>query len=119
MQVKKLLAILAAGALSVALATGAMAQTPPKAGGSKAQVRRTLQQITVKGKLNYLKVMGGYYIRSKPEVYKIANQNPKVLADLVKSGKMLTIVGKPHGDLLEITSIDGKPYQGVTKPKSK
>ncbi|MDD2901306.1 MAG: hypothetical protein PHU44_02600 [Syntrophales bacterium] len=118
MQDKKLPAILVAGALSLALATGVAAQAPPKASGSKAKVRQPLKQINVKGKVNYLPVMGGYYIRSKPEVYKIANQDPTILADLFKSGKTLTIVAKPHGDLLEIISIDGKPYPGVKKPKS-
>lgn len=116
---KKLLAILVAGALSLALATGAMAQAAPKAGGSKARVRQPLKQITVKGKINKMRIMGGYYIRSKPEVYKITNQNPKVLDDIFKSGKTVTIVAKPHGDYLEIISIDGQPYPGVEKPKSK
>ena len=119
MHPKKLLAILAAGVLSLALAAGAAAQAPPKASGAKAHKRQPLKQMTVKGKINHLKVMGGYYIRSKPEVYKIANQNPQVLEGIYKSGKMVTIVAKPYGDILEIISIDGKPYQGAKKPKAK
>ena len=81
-------------------------------------MRQKLSQVTVKGKINYMPVMGGYYIRSKPEVYKITNQNPAVLEGIFKSGKVVTILAKPHGDLLEIISIDGKPYVGVKKPKS-
>jgi hypothetical protein len=118
MQAKRLLAILTAGALSLALVAGVVAQTPPQKSASKAQVRQPLQRITVEGKVMHLPVMGGYYIRSQSEVYKIFNQKPTVLAALVKSGKTVSIVAKPHGDVLEIISIDGKPYQGVEKPKS-
>jgi hypothetical protein len=75
--------------------------------------------MTVEGKIKHQKAMGGYYIRSKTEVYGIANQNPKVLGELAKSGNSAVILAKPHGDLLEIISIDGKPYQGSGKPKFK
>lgn len=119
MQNQKLWAILSAGALSLALATGAVSQAPPKEGASPAPGRQPLQRLTVQGKIKHLPVMGGYYILSKPEVFKISNQNPKVLAGLVKSGKSVTIVAKPQGDVLEIISIDGKPYPGVEKPKTK
>jgi hypothetical protein len=118
MQPKKLLSILVAGALSLVLVTGAVAQPPPKVEGSKTQVRQPLKRLTVVGKVKHLQVMGGYYIRAKSEVYKIANQNPKILAGFLKSGKSVTIVAKPHGDVLEIISINGKPYPGTEKPKS-
>jgi hypothetical protein len=118
MQAKKLLAILAAGALSLALVTGVVGQTPPKASGSKAQVRQPLQRLTVEGKVKLRADKHGYYIRAKSEVYRIFNPNPKYLALLAKSGKTVTIVAKPHGDILEIISIDGQPYPGVEKPKA-
>jgi hypothetical protein len=121
MQGKRLMTILATGALALALAVGAWAQGPPPPPSKTIpapKMRQPLQRMTVKGKIKPLKG-GGYYIRSKPEVYRIFNPNPQVLAGLAKSGKTLVIVAKPHGDILEIISIDGKPYPGSEKPKSK
>lgn len=120
MQGKKMITVLAAGALGLALAAGAWAQVPPPPKTVPApKVRQPLQQLTLEGKIRYMKAMGGYYIRGKTEVYIIANQNPKVLDALVKSGKAVTIVAKPSGDILKIISIDGKSYQGMEKPAFK
>jgi hypothetical protein len=118
MHAKKLLTILAAAVLSLALATGAAGQAPPKEGASKPQGRQPLQSITVEGKVKLRADKGGYYIRGKVEVFRITNPHDKVLAALAQSGKSVTIVAKPHGDYLEIITIDGKPYPGVEKPKA-
>jgi len=121
MQGKKMIALLVAGALGLALAAGAGAQAPPPPPKTvpAPKVRQPLQQLTVEGKIRYMKAMGGYYIRGKTEVYIIANQNPQVLDALVKSGKAVTIVAKPSGDILKIISIDGKPYRGTEQPALK
>ena len=63
--------------------------------------------------------MGGYYILSPGEVYKIANQNPQVLEELTKSGRTVTIEAKSQGDLLTIEKIDGQSYLGGQAPGPK
>ena len=44
----------------------------------------------------------------------VVNPNPKLLGQLSKSGKIVTIQGRLEGgaDLLFIEKIDGKPYHG-------
>lgn len=78
--------------------------------------RQQLQQMTVQGTINKDPSMGGYYIRGVTEVFIIANQNPAVLEPLVKSGKSVTIIAKPNGDILTIEKLDGKPYTGTQEP---
>jgi hypothetical protein len=73
-------------------------------------------KMTIQGKILKDKSMGGYYIRGVTEVYIIANQNPKVMEPLVKSGKTITIVAKPNGDIMTIEKLDGKPYTGKQEP---
>jgi hypothetical protein len=86
---------------------------------AKAPAKAPLKQMTLQGTINKDKSMGGYYIRGVTEVFIIANQNPEVLDPLVKSGKSVTIVAKPNGDLLTIEKLDGKPYSGKQEPKFK
>ena len=72
--------------------------------------------ITVKGKIEYMERLGGYFVHGlEPggELF-IVNQDPKVLGDLVKSGKTLTIEGRivRGAEYLFIDKIDGQPYHG-------
>ncbi len=72
--------------------------------------------ITVKGKIEYMERLGGYFVHGlEPggELF-IVNQDPKVLGDLMKSGKTLTIEGRiiRGAEYLFIEKIDGKPYTG-------
>jgi hypothetical protein len=102
-----------AGLSSAALAQGT-GQT-----SERAKPAAQMQKLTVVGKIAQEQAMGGYYIQGEkpPEVYRIVNQNPKVLDNYVKSGKSVTIeAGVVMGDNLSIEKIDGKKYQeGQTK----
>ncbi len=72
--------------------------------------------ITVKGKLGYMKALGGYFVRSEIPAgeFIIVNHDDKLLEDLFKSGKEVTIEGRfPMGaEHLFIEKIDGQPYTG-------
>ncbi len=106
-------------ALTIFPAGPGLAQGPGTKETSPApQAPQTLQKIIVQGKIAYMEAMGGYYIQGeKPhEVFTIANQNPKVLGRLAKSGKSVTIEARPMGDLLTIEKLDGKKYQGKQEP---
>ncbi len=72
--------------------------------------------ITVKGKIEYNKSLGGYYVHGfEPggELF-IVNQDPRVLEETMKEGKTLTIEGRivRGAEYLFIEKIDGKPYTG-------
>ncbi len=72
--------------------------------------------ITVKGKIEYNKSLGGYYVHGfEPggELF-IVNQDHKLLDSLMKSGKTLTIEGRivRGAEYLFIEKIDGQPYRG-------
>ncbi len=73
-------------------------------------------KMTVAGRVGYLKNMGGYYVKGEdpPSTLFIENQNPKLLDELYKSKKKVTIEGHATAgaDYLFIEKIDGKPYQG-------
>jgi hypothetical protein len=115
----RLIAALAAGVFILALALPGLAQGPPPPQSPAPQTRPAPKVITVQGKIAQMKAMGGYYLRSRPEVFKIANQNPAVLGPLAKSGKTVTIEAQYFGDLLTILKIDGKKYQGAKGPTAK
>jgi hypothetical protein len=104
MKSKKLGFVVAAALLALALvAGGALAQ--PAAPG--------VQKITVLGQITKDATMGGYYIQGEkpPEVFRIVNQNPKVLENYVKSGKSVTVEARVvQGDNLAIEKIDGQTY---------
>jgi len=75
-------------------------------------------KITVVGKIVKDESMGGYYIQGQkpPEVFRILNQNPKVLGKYAKSGKPVTIEARSElGDNLVIETIEGQKYQGPRK----
>jgi hypothetical protein len=72
--------------------------------------------ITIKGKIDYMKPLGGYYLNGEDprEGYMIVNRNPKLLEELFKNGKTINVEGHFTGsaDHLFIEKIDGKPYKG-------
>ncbi len=72
--------------------------------------------ITVKGKIEYMDRLGGYFVHGlEPggELF-IVNQDPKLLDGLMKGGKTLTIEGRivRGAEYLYIDKIDGQPYRG-------
>jgi hypothetical protein len=113
MKAKKFLALATATCLALTgLGGAALAQGGAKA-PEKAKPAAQMQKLTVVGKIAKEQAMGGYYIQGEkpPEVYRIVNQNPKVLDNYVKSGKSVTIeAGVVMGDNLSIEKIDGKKY---------
>ena len=72
--------------------------------------------ITIKGKIDYMKNLGGYFVLGDVPAreYIIMNENPKVLEGLFKSGKIVTIEGRivRAAEYLFIDKIDGQPYTG-------
>lgn len=68
----------------------------------------------MKGKIDYMENLGGYFVRGEepPEEYFIVNQDPKLLEELMKSRKTVTIEGHSTigADHLFIEKIDGQPY---------
>ena len=72
--------------------------------------------ITVKGKIDFMKNLGGYFILGDVPAreYFIVNENLKVLEELYKSGKIVTIEGRivRAAEYLFIEKIDGQPYAG-------
>jgi len=73
-------------------------------------------QVTVKGKIGYMKSSSTYIIRGEDPLDElfIVNPDPILLETLMKSGKTVTIEGHYTigADHLFIEKIDGKAYQG-------
>jgi hypothetical protein len=116
---KDKLAILAMAALFFLATVGGSALGQAKAPTPAQPPAAKAMKITVVGKIVKDESMGGYYIQGKkpPEIFRIMNQNPKVLEKCAKSGNDVTI--KAHsamGDNLVIETINGKKY---TEPKKK
>ena len=120
MKSKKLLRLVVAGVLVGALVGVSNLALGQQSGGSSAVSQGQLgKKMTVKGRIKLKMSGGGYYIRSRPESYNIANQNPEILAPLAKSAEMVTIEAFSSGDLLTIDTINGKKYQNPPQPPSK
>jgi len=72
--------------------------------------------ITLKGKIDYMKNLGGYFVLGDlpTKEYFIVNQDLKLLEALYKSGKTITIEGRivRGAEYLFIEKIDGQPYRG-------
>ena len=120
MRLRRLLALLAAGLLLIALTSaGALAQAAPQGKDPGVKPAPRGLQVTLQVKVKNLKVMGGYYLQGTPEVYKIANKNPEILEPLFKSGETVTIEASASGDLLTIQTINGKKYEEKPAPASK
>ncbi len=73
-------------------------------------------KITVKGKIDYWKNVNDYVVigEEPPRTFFIVNQNPKMMEELFKSKKTITIEGRrtTGADNLFIEKIDGKSYAG-------
>jgi hypothetical protein len=77
-------------------------------------------KTTIKGKIGYLKQLGGYYVQGVEPggEWIILNKNPKVLKKLKESQKTVTIEGSLRApEYLTIEKIDGKPYSGTPASK--
>ena len=108
----------------MSLAFAAYAVGPALAGGpAKAQDLNpgtTGQPVVVKGKVAFMKNLGGYIVNGEEPFgeFMIVNQNAQRLGALLKDGKTITIEGKLRGaEFLFIDKIDGKPYSGKTASK--
>ncbi len=120
MRLRRLLALLAAGMLAIAFTSaGVLAQAAPQGNNPVVKPQPRGLQVTLQVKVKNLKVMGGYYLQGKTEVYKIANKNPEVLEPLFKSGETVTIEALASGDLLTILTINGKKYEVQPAPAAK
>ena len=73
-------------------------------------------KVTVKGTIGYMKSASAYVAQGEApyHVSFIVNEDPKVLEELMKSGKTVTIDGHytKGPDYLFIEKIDGKGYRG-------
>ena len=83
-----------------------------------AQQRKTTgEPVTITGKIGHMDRIGSYYVRSESPrtVLIIVNQDPKILEELKKTEKTVTIEGKltEGADLVFVEKIDGKPYVGT------
>jgi hypothetical protein len=109
---KKMLSIILILSI-IATATGfALAQGQAKDQGAQGQVDQG-QPVTVKGKIAYMKALGGYFVNGEDPAgeFMIVNQVPKILDGLFKSGKSVTINGRLRGaDFLTIEKIDSVKY---------
>lgn len=91
------------------------AQEPMKNQDSKITIQE-MPKITIKGKIAYMKALGGYMVQGEVprNEFIIVNQNPDVLRKLAESEKNVTIEGRltRGADFLFIEKIDDKPYCG-------
>jgi copper chaperone NosL len=84
--------------------------------GQAQQPMKEPRTITLQGKIEYMDMLGGYYVRGvKPGgEWMILNQNPEVLKGYMESKKTLTIEGTARGtERITIKKIDGKEYAGA------
>jgi hypothetical protein len=115
MKTKNIISILILSVFILAfMATACCAQA------AAPDVKKEPRKITLEGKIDFMKDLGGYYVRGvKPGgEWMIVNQNKKVLKGLMKSKNTLTIVGTLKGaEFLTIETIDGKKYTGKAPAK--
>jgi hypothetical protein len=112
MQTKKL-ATLAVAALFFLATVGGSALAQEKGQAPAKPPAAQALKLKVVGKIVKDESMGGYYIQGTkpPEVFRIINQDPKVLEHYAKSGKDVTIEAQSAvGDNLVIEKIEGKNY---------
>jgi hypothetical protein len=86
----------------------------------QAQPTKEPRVITLQGKIEYMDMLGGYYVRGvKPGgEWMILNQNPEVLKKYMEGKKTLTIEGTLRGtERITIMKIDGKEYTGTAPSK--
>lgn len=115
MKQHKSLRILLALALVASFALAGCAQRPaPAPSGGVMPSQGT--PVTVKGKIGYMTSTRTYVVQGEapPDALFIVNADPKVLEELMRSGKTVTIEGHYTigADHLFIEKIDGKVYRG-------
>ncbi len=108
-------------ALTVTLLTGALFLSAcATAQAEEGKARPRVPRVTVTGKIDFQKDLGGYCVRGEnpADEYIIDNPDPVALKKLMESGRTLTIVGTlPRGSyFLVIEKIDGKAYRGKKRP---
>ena len=110
MKILRLVGILLALSLAMSLAFAACAKPQAPIQGT-ATLTPEGPQITVEGKIEYWKNLNDYVFIG-PRTYFIINQDRKLLEELFKTGKTITIEGRRTGgaDYLFIEKIDGQPY---------
>ncbi len=83
---------------------------------STASVSPEGPKMTIKGKIEFMTNLGGFFVHSEEPggEFFIMNQNPQVLEGLFKSRKVVTIEGRivRGAEYLFIERINGQPYQG-------
>jgi len=93
-----------------ASATPSMPESPPA----------DAPKMDVKGSIVFSKMAGGYYINGEEPAgrFIIVNQDPKLLGELLKSGKTVNIEGRliMGVELLFIDRIEGNSYYGTQEP---
>jgi hypothetical protein len=115
MRIKRLTRIVLVLSVITPFATVACAQRPVQGRGA-AITKPQANKITVSGKILYMKAYGGYFVQGEvpARMFFIVNENPKILEELFKSKKTITIEGllTIGADHLFIEKIDGQTYQG-------
>ncbi len=110
MNYKKLIGIVLTLSVVTFVACSGIAQKPAET------TKQEGSPITVKGKIDYMKNLGGYFVMGDVPAreYFIMNQDLKLLEALFKSGKIVTIEGRivRGAEYLFIDKIDGQPYRG-------
>jgi hypothetical protein len=105
----------------VAVAANVPAQT--QKGSSPDVIKGQGEKVTMHGKIEFMKTMGGYFLNTENPHQEmiIVNQNPKMLEGFQKSGKKVTVKGHltTGAEFLFIESIDGKPYKAEKGPAKK
>ncbi len=110
MKTRSLILVLLVFALVVWIAPLSCAQRQVPVQGA-ASVAPEGPIITVEGKIDYWKNLDDYVVIG-PRTYFIVNQDRKLLEELFKTGKTISIEGRrtTGADNLFIEKIDGKPY---------
>ncbi len=113
MQSKKMMSFFLSLMFLLVLADSGAAREPYPVGGSGGEIKAN-KKIIIKGKVNYQKGLGGYFISSEDPSGKfiIVNPNPSLLEELKKTGKTVLIEGylTMGANHLFIGEIDGRPY---------
>ena len=88
-----------------------------------AQITKTkdgVDRIVLKGKVDYMKMLGGYFIKGEnpPGEFMIVNKNDKVFEKLMKSKNTIKIEGTlKGGEWVTVEKINGKKYTAESPVK--
>lgn len=97
---------------AVVLAAGVVIGQKPDAGNTLPK-----EKVILKGRIDFMPSLGGYYVKGEdpPTILFIENQNPRLLEEVFKSGKTVSIEGHltVGADYLFIEKVDGRPYHGT------